>query len=283
MVAMEEHEAIWSSLFEAIVTKPGCTVLLGASDTGKSTLARYLCTRSLKVGFKTALIDADPGQSTIGPPTTLGLRLLWLRDTKDDDGDLLYFIGSTTPADNPLAAAVGTWRLWRRARELGAEQVVVDTSGLVTGIQGFQLKFHKISLLEPQHLIAIQRAGDLEEILSPFRGNGRVQIYTIPPHPAVAIRSPLLRQGYRQQRFQAYFRGGKTLEIPCERIAFIGEDPHEIGLEDMLVGLNDADFFTVGLGILARGERRAGVRVFTPIVDPTPVRYLVPSRMSLKV
>jgi hypothetical protein len=49
----------------------GTLMVIGATDTGKSTFARYLYRRlGAEPGRQVAYLDGDPGQSTLGPPTT---------------------------------------------------------------------------------------------------------------------------------------------------------------------------------------------------------------------
>ena len=50
-------------------------MIIGASDTDKSTLARHLYQELCRRGCRAAYLDADMGQSTLGLPTTLNLAL----------------------------------------------------------------------------------------------------------------------------------------------------------------------------------------------------------------
>jgi len=54
-------------LLNCLRDRPGVTLLLGATDTGKTTLIRQLAC-SLALHGRTAIIDCDVGQSSIGPP-----------------------------------------------------------------------------------------------------------------------------------------------------------------------------------------------------------------------
>ena len=55
--------------------KKGICLILGASDTGKTTLAEAL-TKQLVKKQPVGIVDADIGQSHIGPPTTVGWALV---------------------------------------------------------------------------------------------------------------------------------------------------------------------------------------------------------------
>ena len=53
----------------------GTVMIIGASDTGKSTLARFLFQEPCCHGCRAACLDTDMGQQALGLPTTLNLAL----------------------------------------------------------------------------------------------------------------------------------------------------------------------------------------------------------------
>jgi polynucleotide 5'-hydroxyl-kinase GRC3/NOL9 len=117
----------------------GTVMVIGASDTGKSTLARYLYQAMCREGVPAAYLDADVGQSTLGLPTTSNVALP--AGPGDDrfpprGAQVRYFVGATTPRGHMLPLVVGAYRLQQKALALGAEAIVVDTTGLVDRSQG---------------------------------------------------------------------------------------------------------------------------------------------------
>ncbi len=145
----------------------GAVMVLGAPDTGKSTLCRYLLYRAYAAGQRAALIDLDVGQSHLGPSTTLGLGFFPPR--RPGDGSLfpegLYFIGQTSPVGAILEVAVGCRVLGDQARAAGINRVVVNTSGFVQGPGALKLKRSQVELLDPTLIFALQRADELEPLL----------------------------------------------------------------------------------------------------------------------
>lgn len=73
---MLEEPDQWRAFIDEVLPQARLLILVGAVDTGKTTLTTCLANRSLALGYKTAVVDADVGQSDIGPPTTVGLGLL---------------------------------------------------------------------------------------------------------------------------------------------------------------------------------------------------------------
>ena len=79
--------------------------------------------------------------------------------------DEMSFVGSTSAQGHLLPVVAGVARLHRRAKNEGADLIVVDTSGLVSGITGQVLKYHKIELLEPDLVVGLQRGEELRALL----------------------------------------------------------------------------------------------------------------------
>jgi polynucleotide 5'-hydroxyl-kinase GRC3/NOL9 len=287
----------WSLLVQEIVSSPGVVFILGAPDTGKSTLAFFLCAQAMQAGLRTAYLDGDLGQSVISPPTTVGMVLFAAPPCALEHlgWDLLYFIGATSPADHLLATAAGVGRLTRKAIEQGAHVVVVDTSGLVAGSRGFELKFAKMELLNPRHVIAIQQANEVEHILKGVRGRRGIMVHLLSPSPEVRIRPPEARRAYRQMRFEAYFHDSSLRTLSLDAVQLIhpeqpllaSEGPVERMDEQwkgIVVGLNDEEYLAKGLGIWEGFDRqRNEVSIRTPLEDLSAIRYLHLGHITLTI
>ena len=55
-------------------------LIVGNTDTGKSTFGAYIINEALKIGLRPAIIDADIGQGDLAPPNTIGGAVIntWL-------------------------------------------------------------------------------------------------------------------------------------------------------------------------------------------------------------
>ena len=111
------------------------TVIVGESEAGKTSLTAWLAGELAAAGDHVAVVDADLGQSEIGPPTTVGLGRIRGRVTRLADAECiaLEFVGATSAARCLRETALATARLVDRARALAFDRVLVDTSGLVAG------------------------------------------------------------------------------------------------------------------------------------------------------
>src|SRR5947209_10904243 len=63
----------WDAALDRAAAMTGTVVLIGPPDSGKSTFALALANRLAEVGRPAAVIDADVGQSEIGPPGAIGM------------------------------------------------------------------------------------------------------------------------------------------------------------------------------------------------------------------
>lgn len=256
----------------------GTILVIGAPDTGKSTLARYLYQELCQQGCRAAYLDTDVGQSTLGVPTTLNLGLL--SGAGDDHFPpkgvrVSYFVGATTPRGHMLPTVVGAYRLQQRALAQGAEAIVVDTTGLVDRSQGGKaLKQWKIELLCPNVLVGLQRGRELEPILWPFRREGRIRCLELPLSPHVVERSREARIARRRERLSAYFQGAQQQQVVLRQMAAYDVERLASGA---LLAFQDAEGFALGLGVVEEADRPGGtILTRTPLTDlqgVTSVRF----------
>src|SRR5437773_5789241 len=96
-------------------------LVIGETDTGKTSFTTYLANRLLAENLSVGVVDADLGQSDIGPPTTVGLGRLCPPVERLADAEVLglYFVGSTSPQGHLLPTVLGTRMMTEKALRLG--------------------------------------------------------------------------------------------------------------------------------------------------------------------
>ncbi len=258
----ESHTAVARELAAA----GGVVMLVGSLDTGKTTMARQILQAAVAADKTAAYVDADVGQTTVGPPACVGLK--WIRGPADLDelerADQLQFVGSTSPNRLVLPHVVATATLTSRARD-GADLVVIDTTGTVSGVVGETLKYHKMELCRPDRVVALQRGSEMEPIVGMLKRFFSAEVSVLPEDPRVIPVSPDQRAAHRAARFAA------ALGPPLERwrvrpTVFAPTLPSGLDLSrlhGMLVGVQDGEGRCLGLGVL---EHREGVlRVVTNV------------------
>jgi len=258
-------------------------MILGASDSGKTTLvgelAKFFAPRK-----KTGILDVDPGQSHIGPPTTVA----WAQvEDKFESWDRLkvrdfYFVGDVSPRGNLLPLTVGARLMWDKANKL-VERIIVDTTGLVRGEIGKVLKLNLIDILRPEVIFALFKENELDHILAFFKNVKVPAILKIPSPPEVKIKDFSERRTYRKLRFKSYFKEARDIEFFQQDVGLDKIFPSQ-SLDSSLVSLRDKNNQDIALGIIKRFDRvNRTVIIYSPITNPEKVGRVVVGRLKLTV
>jgi polynucleotide 5'-hydroxyl-kinase GRC3/NOL9 len=194
----------------------GVIFLIGEIDSGKSTLAAVLANEAMAAGRRAAIVDADVGQSSIGPPACVGLAMPRQQFSSLDDlaADAIDFVGACSPAGHLLQAAAGTAALANSARAAGCETIIIDTTGMVSGGLARALKVAKIRLVDPEAVVALQHEDELDHLVAPYRSRTRPRVLRLSTSRAVQARSREERTANRQRKFAAYLKGARLIEAP---------------------------------------------------------------------
>jgi polynucleotide 5'-kinase involved in rRNA processing len=263
----------YDEIVERAARARGVTMLVGGLDTGKSTLARNIVRAGLEGGIPGAILDADIGQSSVGPPATVGLKLV--REAADLEpealarADGLAFVGTTSPQGHLLPLVSGSRLLLDRARAEGAELVVVDTTGLVSGVFGQVLKFYKIGLLRPDLVVGLERGEELEPLLGVIRRFYAAEVVALPVPTEVAPTSVERRAVLREESMRRYFaeplqrwRVKPTVFMPAL------PDLFDLSVLDrILVGLSDGKGLCIGIGYLEFLAEEGALRLISPVSE----------------
>ncbi|MDX1632959.1 MAG: Clp1/GlmU family protein [Thermoanaerobaculia bacterium] len=246
----------WEGLVGALASgDPGTVLVLGESDTGKSTLVRFLADRLEEEGAVWR-VDGDPGQASLGPPAALTAA-----PGSAEESVALRFVGSVTPTGHFLQTLTGLARLAELALDEKARYVLVDLPGYSEAGGYRELLFQVGDLLRPPHLISIQEDRELEEFLTGFEGRHGIRIHRLEPAPAVQPRSRSQRRRYREERFRQYFQDRREIELSLDAIGLHGMVPgsrRPKKWQDLLVAPCDEEGFALALGVVREIEPGSG-------------------------
>jgi polynucleotide 5'-hydroxyl-kinase GRC3/NOL9 len=270
MIRVQEE---WQPLREILRSEGGTVYVLGMTDRGKSTFCRHLIDEMAARG-SAGYLDLDCGQSTIGPPTTLGLGVF--RETPALPATVhLRFAGSTSPRGHFAQMLAGAFSLQRKANEEALSATVIDSPGYVLGAPATEFHIQLIDCLRPDHLVAFQQGVELEAILAMFKRRPGLSIHRFGVPPAVRVRSRIERQRYREERFGHYFAGALHHEIPYRGLGIHGTLPgtREAGpWRHRLVALCDAEQLVIALAIVIEVDLvRRVFHLHAPPLDPSLV------------
>ena len=246
----------YDTIVARIVERGGMAIALGGLDSGKTSFCTMCAAVAVRLGRTVAYIDTDVGQTTVGPPATIGLKFISRPEDVEPDAlaraDTLAFVGSMSPQGHMLPMVVGALKLADQARASGVDLIVVDTTGFISGMSAEMLKFHKIEALRPDFVVGFQRGGELEPILGAVKRALPPEVESLPVPPSVLPRTVDDRTKRRQERLEASF------EPPVHRwkvkpSVLVPPVPPEVdlkALDGVLVGMEDGKGNCVGLGIL---------------------------------
>ena len=189
-------------------------LVIGDSAVGKSSFCRYLIEALLARPAEVAFVDADIGQSNLGPPAavTLGYPFSPV-DFSAVPPAAYYFVGSTGPIGRFLPLVIGTASLTREAR---TAFVIIDTTGLVHE-SGRVLKNYKIDAVQPDVIVTLERQNEL----APIRmANRHVPIIRIEPSRKAHGKDDYEKIDVRRRSYARHFTGASLLELPLGSLIF---------------------------------------------------------------
>lgn len=204
----------WEAAAEEILERARCIVLaIGASGVGKSSFCRYLAEALARKG-DVAIVDADIGQSNLGPPATVSLAYASARvDFSALSPAAHFFVGSTNPMGRLLPLVIGTANL---AREAGTPFIIIDTTGLIHET-GRVLKNYKIEAVRPDAIVAIERGNELAPIRA---ANRHAHIIRLKPSRAARPKDDYQKIELRARAYAQHFTNASRVELPFGALAF---------------------------------------------------------------
>lgn len=151
---------MWQKVIDAIRnSRPRRIMLVGATDTGKSTLATYISNVAVAEGLAVGIVDSDIGQGDIAPPACIGSCMVreQVLDLRDLDADEYYFIGRITPAGVEDHIIRGVIHLINTLNAT-PDMVIVNTDGYV-GQQGLRYKSRIAEVIDADLVVML---GDID-------------------------------------------------------------------------------------------------------------------------
>ena len=197
----------WLTIAQRILKQKETVMVLGKTDSGKTStvclFTQYLVRRNRKV----AVIDGDIGQSTLGPPGTVNMGILEFQNLKTGMNPITHtvFIGATSPERCIQKCIDGLGKLNKIGQQSIADAVLIDTTGLISGNLGIILKRGLIERIKPTILMAIQFAEELEPILKSVENQASINIFRLKPCQNIHQKKWLERKVRRKKQFSAYF------------------------------------------------------------------------------
>ena len=242
------EEAIQDELRQG--RRPVTLFMLGGVDVGKTYTVRALANRFYERGFKVAVVDADVGQSDIGPPCCIGMGILARRIQKLADVPLhsLYFVGNTSPYGYKHECVKGAVAAVKEAQKHNVDLILVDSTGWIEGEEARIFKLFEIRAIDPSIVVAIEGEDELGHILLHLRG----KVIRLQRSPETRSRTREERKALREEAYNNYFRTAQDRVFELSLLTWRPEIGTILGLFGRPCDGDEDCEKILGLGILRR-------------------------------
>ncbi|MCS7105378.1 MAG: Clp1/GlmU family protein [Thermofilaceae archaeon] len=239
----EEVIDIWKKMTDEIV-KPSRIVIVGETDSGKSTFSTFLLNTALRKGFSVALIDADVGQNDVGLPGTIALAfpqkpVSWLGEL---DPVSIYFVGSNSPLGLEDSIIVGIVKLVKLACD--KDLIIVNTDGWINNRRALQYKAKLVEAVDTDTLVIMEGGGASEPIAKIFEKT-KITVVRVPTPPASKGKERELRKLRRELSYLSLLQKSSVKMIELDKVKFWGvysfngqPDPKMSNTLSSILGLN---------------------------------------------
>jgi polynucleotide 5'-hydroxyl-kinase GRC3/NOL9 len=201
---------IWNETVEKLLSldKPVSVVVMGGVDSGKTSFCTFIANAAVKEKLRTGVIDADLGQSDVGPPSTVGFNYIVepVKDLFEINAQDVVFVGSTSPSGTINKIIEGLSYLRTRVLDSGVDFLVINTDGWVEGEEAVAYKIKLVETLVPSAVVGLEREKELMPILDSLRDT---QIIVVNSPQLIQPRSREKRKLLRELGYKKYMKKAK--------------------------------------------------------------------------
>ncbi|WP_069806886.1 Clp1/GlmU family protein [Vulcanisaeta thermophila] len=224
-LANEEDQLInqWETTLNSIVSRGSTYVILGAMDVGKTTITTILVNKGVARKLKVGVIDGDPGQNDIGPPTTVSSAVAtnYITHLSQLKMDKSVFVKTTSVEHVWRDVINGITKLRNDLlNRHGVDMVVINTDGWVSGEDAINYKLELIRSVGATHVIILRRNNETDELIERVRGEFK-NVYVLPSPPNARIRDREDRKIRREMGYGRYIMPPRELSLSLRRTPIV--------------------------------------------------------------
>src|SRR5712664_1277416 len=204
----------WSEAAAIVKRQRGVCVIIGAVDSGQSSLCTFLANKCLENAERVGVVDADVGQADIGPPTTISSSVVKapIIGLHKVAAELSFFIGDTSPSSVPDKVVNLATRL-KKSIASSADIVLVNTDGWLAEFNAVRHKGLLLDEIQPDLVLALGRSG---EIIDPLLERVNVASLRLPSSSFARARSKEERKKSRETGYRRFLQGSHKFGINQE-------------------------------------------------------------------
>jgi len=201
--------------------KPVTVMVVGGVDSGKTSFCAYLANKALKEKQSVAIIDADLGQSDVGPPSSISSCRLTkpVIDPFEIEAESICFIGVTSPSSNVSKVIEGITSMKEEVLRHRVSILIINTDGWIEGEDAVRYKVALAKQIKPDLLVGIQEQSELTFLLGALTETRNLAVES---SPAVRKRDREERKLLRELGYKKYLKGARTESFPLSWIKITG-------------------------------------------------------------
>lgn len=192
-------------------------IVVGPTDSGKSTLSRMLLSWAAKQGWKPTFVDLDIGQGSITIPGCIAATPIEMPIDPVEgiplEMPLVYYYGYTTPSANADLYKVLVKELaqilerqFAGNAESRSAGMVINTMGWIDGV-GYELLLHAINTFNANVVLVIGQEKLWSMLRDVLKSKPNVDVVKLQRSGGVVSRNQKVRQKARSHRIREYFYG----------------------------------------------------------------------------
>jgi len=201
----------WENAAKEVLSleKPVTVMVMGGVDSGKTSFCTFLANEALRKKWKTGIIDADLGQSDVGPPSTVGFNFVSepVKDLFEIKAESAYFVGLTSPSGAVSKIMKGLTELKNGAMEADLDFLIVNTDGWVDGEEAVKYKIQLTKTVSPNVIVGIRQEDKLTPILTALK---EARVLSIDSPQLVQRRNREKRKILRELSYKKYLKQAKV-------------------------------------------------------------------------
>jgi len=201
----------WENAAKEVLSlkKPVTVIVIGGVDSGKTSFCTFLTNEALRKKWKTGIIDADLGQSDVGPPSTVGFNFVSepVKDLFEIKAENAYFVGLTSPSGAVNKVIEGLTELKNRVMETDVDFLIVNTDGWVDGEDAARYKIQLTERVSPSVVVGIRQEDELTPILTALK---EAKVLAIDSPQMVQRRNREKRKILRELSYKKYLKQAKV-------------------------------------------------------------------------
>ncbi len=201
----------WENTAKEVLSlkKPVTVMVMGGVDSGKTSFCTFLANEALRKKWKTGVIDADLGQSDVGPPSTIGFNFVSepVKDLFEIKAENACFVGLTSPSGAVNKVIEGLTELKNGVMEADVDFLIVNTDGWVDGEDAAKYKIELWKTISPSVVVGIRQEDELTPILTALK---EANFLSIDSPRLVQRRNREKRKILRELSYKKYLKQAKV-------------------------------------------------------------------------